>query len=90
MGQSNNLTALGPPHVRRQGLSMEQRRWLFCYLGLVPVIALSLAVLLWADYQHEFSSLMDAHASHSVAVGSTEERPRPPDAAVPPAEPGPP
>ena len=32
-------------------------------LVLVPIIALSLAVLLWADYQHEFSSLMDAHAA---------------------------
>jgi len=52
-------------------------------LVLVPIIALSLAVLLWADYQHEFSSLMDAHAGHSVAVGSTEERPRPPDANLP-------
>ncbi len=40
MQRTDVFAMAGPPRVKRRGLSMEQRRWLFCYLGLVPILAL--------------------------------------------------
>ena len=39
---------------------------------LIPIVASGLAVILWADYRHELSTLMEAHALHSTAIGSVD------------------
>ncbi len=39
-------------------------------LILVPIVVLGIAVIVWADYRHEFSTLMQAHAAHASAVGA--------------------
>lgn len=36
---------------------------------LMPIVALGIAAIVWADYRHEFSTLMQAHASHTSTVG---------------------
>ena len=38
-------------------------------LILVPIVVLGIAVIVWADYRHEFSTLMQAHAAHTSTVG---------------------
>lgn len=39
---------------------------------LIPIVAAGLSAILWADYQHEFSTLMEAHALHSTSIGSVQ------------------
>ena len=38
-------------------------------LVLVPVVALGIAVMVWADYHHEYATLMEAHGAHVSPVG---------------------
>ncbi len=40
MQQTDALAMRGAARPHRRRLSMEQRRWLFCYLGLLPIVAL--------------------------------------------------
>lgn len=37
---------------------------------LVPLVALGIAGMVWADYRHEYGTLMEAHAQHVVPVGT--------------------
>lgn len=39
-------------------------------LILIPIVAVGLAAIVWADYRHEFTTLLAAHALHSAPVGS--------------------
>ena len=39
-------------------------------LVLIPTIALGIASIVWADYRHESSTLMEAHALHVSRVGT--------------------
>ena len=39
-------------------------------LVLVPTVAVGLAAIVWADYRHESSTLMEAHAVHVSRVGT--------------------
>lgn len=38
-------------------------------LVVVPIVALGMAVMVWADYRHEYATLMEAHALHASVVG---------------------
>jgi multiple sugar transport system permease protein len=40
MQQTDALALRGAARSHRRRLSMEQRRWIFCYLGLLPIVAL--------------------------------------------------
>lgn len=39
-------------------------------LVLIPTIALGIASIVWADYRHDFGTLMEAHALHVSRVGT--------------------
>ena len=39
-------------------------------LVLIPTIAVGIASIVWADYRHESSTLMEAHALHVSRVGT--------------------
>ena len=49
---------------RRVGLRLKFN------LVLVPTVALGIAAIVWADYRHESSTLMEAHAVHVSRVGT--------------------
>ena len=49
---------------RRAGLRLKFN------LVLVPTVALGIAAIVWADYRHESSTLMEAHAVHVSRVGT--------------------
>lgn len=38
-------------------------------LVVVPIVALGIALMVWADYRHENAALMEAHALHASVVG---------------------
>ncbi len=38
-------------------------------LVVVPIVALGIAMMVWADYRHEYATLMEAHAAHASVVG---------------------
>lgn len=39
-------------------------------LVLVPIVAFGIAAMVWADYRHEYATLMEAHAGHASRVGT--------------------
>jgi hypothetical protein len=39
-------------------------------LALVPLVAVGIAIMIWADYRHEYATLMEAHAAHTSTVGT--------------------
>ena len=39
-------------------------------LVVLPIVALGIAVMVWADYRHEYAALMEAHAVHTSVVDS--------------------
>jgi HAMP domain-containing protein len=49
---------------RRPGLRLKFN------LVLVPTIAVGIAAIVWADYRHESTTLMEAHAVHESRVGT--------------------
>src|SRR3990172_1467474 len=49
---------------RRRGL-----RWKF-NAALLPVVAVTIALLVWLDYRHERQAVMAAHGLHVTAVGA--------------------
>lgn len=48
---------------RRTGLRLKVN------LVLVPVVAFGIALMVWADYHHEYATLMQAHGAHVSPVG---------------------
>ena len=44
-------------------------------LAVVPVVALMLGLVVWADQRHEFAAIMDSHAMHTVPVGAALQGP---------------
>lgn len=39
-------------------------------LMVVPMVALVLGLVVWADQRHEFTAIMESHAMHSAAIGA--------------------
>lgn len=39
-------------------------------LALVPIVAVGIAIMIWADYRHEYGTLMEAHAAHTSTIGT--------------------
>lgn len=39
-------------------------------LALVPLVAVGIAIMIWADYRHEYATLMEAHAAHTSTIGT--------------------
>ena len=57
--------------IQHTGVSRGAGLRLKFNLVLVPTVALGIAAIVWADYRHESTSLMAAHAVHVSRVGSS-------------------
>jgi hypothetical protein len=44
-------------------------------LAVVPVVAVLLALVAWADQRHEFAAIMESHAMHAAPVGAVQQGP---------------
>lgn len=56
--------------TKDSGMSRSSGLRLKFNLVLIPTIAVGIASIVWADYRHESSTLMEAHALHVSRVGT--------------------